>query len=374
MAYNWQQNDWTIFDYDKDKFEEIALHFQEIAGQSMGYLKGLSLSEQDNSIVTLLVKEAIKTSAIEGELISRVDVISSIKKNLGYATPSIIIKDKRSEGIAELLVKSRESFADDISDEILFDWHKLLMRGNYAVEVGHWRTHQEPMQVVSGTMGKEKVHFEAPPSEIVSNEMNQFILWFNNTKPNGYSPNGYSPINNAIIRSAISHLYFESIHPFEDGNGRIGRIISEKALSQGIKRPILMSLSTAIESDKKAYYEALQQAQRSNKINNWIQYFGELIIKSQHEFIDSIAFSLKKAHFFDNKKAILNERQLKVIKRMIDEGEESFEGGMNARKYQAISKTSKATATRDLQDLLEKQILIAIGGGRSRNYQVNLES
>lgn len=369
MTYNWQQNDWTIFDYDKDRFDEMALYFQEIAGQSMGYMKGLSHSEQDESIITLLVKEAIKTSAIEGELISRIDVISSIKRNLGYATPSIIIKDKRSEGIAELLVKSRESFADDISTEILFDWHKLLMRGNYVIEVGQWRTHQEPMQVVSGAMGKEKVHFEAPPSETVPNEMNQFILWFNHTKPNGDFP-----INNIIIRSAIAHLYFESIHPFEDGNGRIGRIIAEKSLSQGLKRPILMSLSTAIESDKKAYYDALQQAQRSNKINSWIQYFGELIIKSQYEFIDSIAFSLKKVHFFDSKKSILNERQLKVIKRMIDEGEDTFEGGMNARKYQAISKTSKATATRDLQDLVEKEILIAKGGGRSRNYQVNLEN
>lgn len=368
MAYNWQQSDWTVFEYDKEKFEEMTLHFQEISGQSVGYLKGLSISEQHESVITLLVKEAIKTSAIEGEFISRIDVISSIKKTLGYATPSITIKDKRSEGIAELLVKSRESFADDISTEILFDWHKLLMRGNYTIDVGQWRTHTEPMQVVSGAMGKEKIHFEAPPSNNVPTEMEKFISWFNNT-----NPTGKTPIKNAIIRSAIAHLYFESIHPFEDGNGRIGRIIAEKVLSQSLKRPILMSLSTTIEADKKAYYDALQKAQRSNQIDGWIEYFGKLIIKSQDEFINTIAFSLKKALFFDTKKSILNERQLKVIKRMIDEGEDDFYGGLNARKYQAISKTSKATATRDLQDLVEKNILISKGGGRSTNYQVNLD-
>ena len=368
MAYNWQQNDWTIFDFDKNRFDEIASCFQEIAGQSVGYLKGLSLTEQDNSIVTLLVKEAVKTSAIEGELISRVDVISSIKKNLGYATPSVVIKDKRSEGIAELLVRSRENFAKELSAEMLFDWHRLLLRGNHLVEIGQWRTHPEPMQIVSGAMGKEKVHFEAPSSENIPNEMERFIAWFNDSRPSGSFP-----IQNVIIRSAIAHLYFESIHPFEDGNGRIGRIIAEKALSQGLKRPILMSLSTAIEANKKAYYEALQEAQRSNKINAWIQYFGELIISSQQEFISSIEFSLKKAIFFDSKKSLMNERQAKVVKRMIDEGEDTFEGGMNARKYQAIGKASKATATRDLQDLLEKQLLIAKGGGRSRGYQVNLD-
>ncbi|MDZ7935075.1 MAG: Fic family protein [Emticicia sp.] len=369
MAYNWQQNDWTNFSYKKDKFESIELTFQYIAGQSIGYLNGLSLSEQDESVINLLVKEAIKTSAIEGEYISRIDVISSIRKSLGYTTPSVVIKDKRSEGIAELLVKSRENFDQDLSNEVLFDWHKLLMRGNYTVEVGKWRTHQEPMQVVSGAIGKEKIHFEAPPSNSVPTEMDIFISWFNATNPN----KSVTPVINPIIRSAIAHLYFLTIHPFEDGNGRIGRIIAEKALSQGLKRPILMSLSASIEADKKLYYEALQKAQQSNKIDGWIDYFGQIILKAQHEFIQTVAFSLKKVRFFDSKKTQLNERQFKVIRRMIDEGEDTFQGGMNARKYLAISKTSKATATRDLQDLVEKKILIAKGGGRSTNYQVNLD-
>jgi Fic family protein len=367
MGYNWQQKDWRNFEYDENIFMPNALVFMETAGQSLGYLKSLPNSEQEESTVTLLVKEAIKTSAIEGELISRIDVISSIRKNLGYPTLAHTIKDKRSEGIASLLVKSRDTFDMDLSEEMLYEWHQLLMKGNYTVHVGQWRTHTEPMQVVSGSIGKEKIHFEAPPSVQVPAEMKIFIDWFNTTRPNGKKH-----IKNPIIRSAIAHLYFETIHPFEDGNGRIGRIIAEKALAQGLKRPILMSLSTAIEKEKKDYYDALQQAQSTNKINDWIHYFSDTILKAQKDFIQSIDFLLKKTAFFDKNKKQMNEYQMKVIGRMLDEGEDGFLGGMNAKKYQSITHISKATATRHLQDLVEKEILIAKGSGRSTNYQVNL--
>jgi Fic family protein len=211
------------------------------------------------------------------------------------------------------------------------------------------------------------VHFEAPPSSQVPSEMQMFLDWFNASKSDGKSP-----ITNVLIRSAIAHLYFETIHPFEDGNGRIGRVIAEKTLAQGLKRPILMSLSTAIEADRKAYYSVLKKAQRTNEITEWIQYFSEIILKAQQEFIETINFLLKKTIFFDKYKSQLNESQIKVINRMLEEGEVSFVGGMNARKYQSISQVSKATATRHLQDLVEKGILVAQKGGRSTQYQVNL--
>lgn len=367
MQYNWQQTDWRNFQYDEKNFTQMTLAFMEIAGQSQGYLKGLNSAFQEVSIVDILVKEAIKTSAIEGELISRADVISSIRKNLGYTSPSLIIKDKRSEGIAMLLVKAREEFEADITEAMLFDWHRLLMRGNHTFEVGKWRSHSEPMQVISGAIGKEKIHFEAPPSVSVPQEMALFIDWFNATKPDGISP-----IHNTIVRSAIAHLYFETIHPFEDGNGRIGRIIAEKALAKGLKRPILMSLSTAIEADKKAYYEALQKAQSSNHIHDWIDYFGKTILKAQDDFIKSIDFILKKTAFFDTHKSLLNVEQEKAISRMLEESETGFKGGMNARKYQSINRVSKATATRHLQDLVEKEILIVKNSGRSTSYDVNI--
>jgi Fic family protein len=365
--YNWQQNDWPHFQYDETAFTKMVLSFVELAGQSLGYLNGLPSDDQTESLVTILVKEAIKTSSIEGELISRVDLISSIRKNLGYTTPSHHIKDKRSEGIAILLVKARERFDADLNEAMLFEWHRSLMLGNTRINVGQYRSHSEPMQVISGSIGKEEVHFEAPPSAQVPAEMQAFFEWFNATKPDGPSP-----ISNLLVRAAIAHVYFETIHPFEDGNGRIGRVIAEKALAQGLRRPILMSLSTAIEAEKKTYYAALKKAQRTNDLTEWIQYFSETILQAQQEFIETIDFLLKKTAFFDKHQPDLNEAQIKVLNRMLEEGEGNFQGGINARKYQAISKVSKATATRHLQDLVEKGILIVQKAGRSTHYQVNL--
>jgi Fic family protein len=366
--YNWQLKDWRKFQYEETVFTEMALSFMAKAGQSFGTLKGLSSHEQAESIIELLVKEAIKTSSIEGEFISHADLISSIRKNLGYPTPSFRIKDKRSEGIAMLLVKAREDFDNDLTETMLFEWHRSLMLGNNSISVGQYRTHVEPMQVVSGFYGREEVHFEAPPSAKVPAEMQAFFDWFNATKPSGQSP-----ISNLLIRSAIAHLYFETIHPFEDGNGRIGRVIAEKALAQGLKNPILMTLSTTIEADKQAYYAALKQAQRTNDLTDWIQYFSETIIKAQQDFLETIEFSMKKTAFFNAHLTALNEAQRKVVNRMLEEGEDAFKGGMNARKYQAITQVSKATATRHLQDLVEKNILVAKNSGRSTNYQVNLD-
>jgi Fic family protein len=367
MKYNWQQENWLQFQYDETSFTEKVLSFMDMTGQSIGYLSGLSNKEQAESIIDLLVNEAIKTSSIEGEFISRVDLVSSIRKNLGYTTETFHIKDKRSEGIAKLLVKVREDFESDLTETILFDWHKMLMLGNNYISAGQYRNHSEPMQVISGAIGKEEIHFEAPPSTQVTAEMQLFFEWFNET-----NPTGKTPLHNLLIRAAIAHLYFETIHPFEDGNGRIGRVIAEKALAQGLKRPILMSLSTAIEADKKSYYNALKNAQRTNNITEWIEYFIAVIFKAQQHFIETILFSLKKMKFFDRYQSQLNDAQTKVLGKMLEEGEENFKGGMNAKKYQSISKVSKATATRHLQDLIEKGIITNEKAGRSTQYQIKL--
>ena len=210
-------------------------------------------------------------------------------------------------------------------------------------------------------MSREIVHFHAPPSNTVPSEMNGFITWFNESR---------NMIHKPIMRSAIAHLYFESIHPFEDGNGRIGRAIAEKALSQSIDRPFLFSLSKSIESNKNDYYTALKAAQRSNEITDWINYFVKTVLDAQIDAENEIEFTLKKAKFFDQHKRDLNERQQKVVRRMLEEGYQGFEGGMNARKYVSIASTSKATATRDLQDLVQKGIFTPIGGGRSTRYKL----
>ncbi|MCX8471901.1 MAG: DUF4172 domain-containing protein [Chitinophagaceae bacterium] len=369
MAYIWQLENWPNFYIDENKFAKDETTFRDLAGQSVGYLEGIPKSDKEESIITMLVKEAIKTSAIEGEMISKVDLISSIKKNMGIKTPSKIIKDKRSEGIAELLILSREEFTDNLSQAKLYQWHSLLMKGTKNIEIGNWRTHTEPMQIISGAYGKEKVHYEAPPSTAISKEMKQFIAWYNSKKPN----NKNQP-SNSLVRSAIAHLYYESIHPFEDGNGRIGRILAEKVLSQGLNRPVLLSLSGAIENDKKNYYNYLNKAQVQNRIDDWIKYFCSICIKAQTEFIQSVQYSLKKSRFFIAKTPLLNDRQLKMLQRVLAGSMEGdFIGGINATKYQSINKTSKATATRDLQDLVLKNILIVTHAGRSTSYEVNLE-
>jgi len=190
------------------------------------------------------------------------------------------------------MIDVRNSHDELLTKDKLFAWHGMLMKGSRGIKVGEWRSHAEPMQDISGSIGNEKVHFEAPPSQRIPKEMAQFTTWFNEA---GVS--GKKEIKTPVIRSAIAHLYFESIHPFEDGNGRIGRALSEKALSQGIGRLALLSLSRTIEANRKRYYEALQAVQRSNEITSWITYFVNMALEAQGQAEEQIAFTLKKQSF-----------------------------------------------------------------------------
>lgn len=363
MKYNWQQKDWPKFQYKTDNFEDLLFDFAQRTGRISGVVDGFSESEQAEAMINLMVSEAIKTSEIEGEYLSRKDVMSSIRRNLGLNPELPISKDKRVEGVTELMLAIRKHFKAPLTEKMLFDWHTMLMKGSKGIEIGQWRSHDEPMQIVSGAIGREVDHFEASSSNVVPSEMGGFITWFNESKKS---------IKKPIIRSAIAHLYFESIHPFEDGNGRIGRAVAEKALSQRIGRPVLFSLSKSIENNKNNYYDALKAAQRSNEITDWINYFVQTVLDAQIDAEHEIEFTLKKTKFFDQHKSELNERQQKVVRRMLEEGHQGFEAGMNARKYVSIASTSKATATRDLQDLVQKDIFDPIGGGRSTRYEVNI--
>jgi Fic family protein len=367
MIYNWQQSDWPDFQYRTEEMEDLLLAFRERAGRVSGLFDALPEETQTETIIDMMVAEAIKTSEIEGENLSRPDVMSSIRNNLGLLQKPQQIKDKKAKGIAELMLDGRNSYAEKLTKEKLFSWHEMVMQGTKRIKSGSWRTHQEPMQVISGPIGKTKVHFEAPPSNHVPKEMARFIKWFNKTHPNGKEPLKHSP-----IRSAITHLYFETIHPFEDGNGRIGRALAEKALSQGLGYPVLLSLSTMIETNKKSYYDALKKAQSSNEITPWIIQFITTILEAHTHAEKEIKLTLNKAKFFDRFKGKFNDRQLKVIQRMLKEGQKGFKGGLSAKNYMTITGTSKATATRDLQYLTEIRALIPLGGGRSTHYEINL--
>lgn len=365
MKYNWQQDNWPGFRYGLAEIQNLLLRFIEKTGRVDGLLSALPESLQTEMIVDLMVCEAVKSSEIEGEMLSRPDVMSSIKNNLGLHKKPV--GDRRAEGIAELMVSVRNNYARPLSQKMLFEWHTMLMAGAARIRSGAWRTHSEPMLIVSGTIGSEQIHYEAPPSTQVPEEMRRFIRWFNRTAPGGGEAIGFAP-----VRSAVAHLYFESIHPFEDGNGRMGRALSEKILSQGLGRPVVLSLSRSIETDRGGYYEALKQAQCSGDITSWINWFVRMLLIAQEQAETEIEFTLKKTRLFDSIRDQLNERQLKVVRRMLKEGAAGFHGGMSAKKYMNIAQTTKPTATRDLQDLVAKEVFIPAGGGRSTHYQINL--
>ena len=254
---------------------EKLYQFSEKTGLVTGILKALPSDTQMEAVIDVMVAEAIKSSEIEGEYFSRKDVISSIRNGLGLVEEHHS-SDKKVQGIAELMVDVRNTYKEQLTEHQLFSWHILLLGSEANIKVGVWRNHPEPMQIVSGALGKEKVHYEAPPSGKVPTEMSRFITWFNET-----GPGGKTEIKQAPIRSAIAHLYFESIHPFEDGNGRIGRAIAEKALSQGIGRPAFLSLSKTVEKKRNNYYGALEVAQQSLDITAWLDYFVDIILDAQ---------------------------------------------------------------------------------------------
>lgn len=366
MNYNWQLSDWKSFKFNKKELEEDLLKFSEGVGHSKGLLEGLSKQGEQDVFIEIISTETISSSAIEGEIFSREDVMSSIQNNLGISNKQS--KNLKAIGMVNLVKLIRQDFHSKLSKRDLFEWHQLVFPTKTMINVGAWRKSDAPMQIVSGAIGKEIIHYEAPASKLVEKEMADFIDWFNET-----GPGGKKEIKDAAIRSAIAHLYFESIHPFEDGNGRIGRIIAEKALFQTLEFPVMMSLSAILESNKSEYYQQLKNAQRSNQIDEWVHYFISTINKCLNHSHEIIKYTLFKAKFFDKIKESVNDRQLKTLNKMFVGPNQKFEGGMTAKKYISINKVSKATATRDLQMLESLNILIVDGGGRSTSYQVNMK-
>lgn len=364
--YNWQYKEWPNFSYSVEKLQEIAVLFAQELGLVNGLVMGLNEELKQETVLEILISEAIKTSEIEGEYMSREDVMSSIKNNLGIK-PTVLVKDKRASGIGKLILVINRDIDQSLDLEKICFWHKILMEYDPKINVGEWRKGIEPMQVVSGAYGKEIVHYEAPPSANVPAEMESFIDWYTHSELPVKDH-----ISKALLKSAVAHLYFESIHPFEDGNGRIGRALAEFTLSQGLQSSALLSMSKTIEQDKNKYYDQLKFAQRSLDITDWVNYFAQLILDAQKEAKELIEFTLKKARFFDQYATRINERQLKAIRRMLENGTAGFEGGMTAKKYVAITKTSKATATRDLQELYEMGVFAQEGAGRSVRYELVL--
>jgi Fic family protein len=316
--------------------------------------------------IELISDEALKTSEIEGEILDRDSVQSSLRQQFGLGTDDRHVPPAE-RGIAEMMVNLYRTFGDPLAHETMFAWHNMLMRGERRINViGGYRTHSDPMQVVSGPVHDRKVHFEAPPSSRMPEEMDAFVKWFNHTAPDSKRP---LP---ALTRAGLAHLYFISIHPFEDGNGRIGRALAEKSLAQNLGQPSLVALAYTIERARKAYYAALESSNKDTEITGWLVYFAETILEAQRNTIKRVDFYVAKAKFYERHRGQLNERQEKVIARIFREGIDGFKGGLSAENYISLTKTSRATATRDLQDLVAMGALTKTGELRHTRYHLLL--
>lgn len=334
------------------------------SGMFMGAIKHLCDEDRTQLTVEAMSTEALTTSEIEGEILDRASVQSSIQRQLGLTA------DKRKvgaaeQGIAEMMIHLYKSFSSPLTDDTLFGWHRMLMSGRRDLtDIGCYRTSDEPMQIISGPVAAPKIHFEAPPSSRVPQEMTRFIAWFNRTAAGGEEP---LP---ALTRAGVSHLYFETIHPFEDGNGRIGRALAEKALAQSLAQPSLIALAATILARRARYYDALEHANKDNAITPWLAWFAGTTIEAQRRTLALIEFLIDKTKLFDRLGAEINERQKKALLRMFQEGPEGFKGGMSAGKYSTITGASPATTTRDLTDLVEKGALIREGERRHARYEL----
>lgn len=362
MKWNWQQKDWPEFSFDGEALADLEAKFLHQSGILIGALKSFSDDDKRAMTIEIITDEALTTSAIEGEILDRDSVQSSIARNFGINTRQRNVPPAE-KGIAEMMVDLYRNYNAPLSHEMLFSWHTMLMNGRRDLrDIGRYRTNKEAMRVVSGKYQEPIVHFEAPPSFGMKKEMNRFIKWFDSGHTGG-----------ALTRAGVAHLYFVSIHPFEDGNGRLARALAEKSLSMSLGRPTLISLSYMIEKHRKSYYRALELNNKELEITDWLVYFAETILDAQGYTQSLINFLIEKTKLYDRLRGKLNERQEKVITRMFRGGVEGFKGGLSAENYIRIAGTSRATATRDLKDLVDKGALKKKGRLKHTRYYLNIE-
>ncbi|TDR89685.1 Fic family protein [Enterovirga rhinocerotis] len=366
MTWIWQQASWPSFSYDPAAMEARERAFLVRSGELVGAYRHVDAEDQETLRIDLISDEAVQTSAIEGEILDRDSVQSSLRQQFGLGAERPGVRPIE-RGVSRMMADLYRHFARPLDDRTLFDWHSMLLSADRSIGVvGGWRRHAEPMRVVSGPDYRPRVHFEAPPSGRVAADMELFVDWFNATAPDGATP---LP---ALTRSAIAHLHFECIHPFEDGNGRIGRALSEKALAQCLGHPSLIALASTIERGRKAYYAALEDGNKSLEIDGWLRYFGDLVLDAQRTTIARVEFAIAKTRFYDRFRGRLNDRQEKVVARLFRAGPDGFAGGLSAENYISIARTSRASATRDLQDLVELGALVRTGERRYTRYALDV--
>lgn len=366
MIWNWERPDWPNFHWESEKLAHSEALFLANAGIIIGSSRHISVPDHETVTIELLSVDAIDTSEIEGEYLNRDSIQSSIRKALGLQSERVHSKPAES-GISEMIVHLYRHAHEPITEATLFQWHQMLMNGRHDLDcIGCYREHIEAMQIVSGPDYARKVYFEAPPSQRVPSEMSTFLKWLRESSLEGLKH------PNAVTRAGMAHLWFESIHPFEDGNGRIGRAIAEKVLCEGFSAPVFTVLSKVLLKHRKAYYDALAKASKQLDITEWLLWFANMVLEAQQNTLTTIEFIIQKGQLLDRVRGQLNVRQEKVILRMFREGPEGFIGGLSAANYMHISGAVSATTTRDLHDLVDKGVLYREGERKTTRYYLNL--
>ena len=365
LKYIHQLKKWPDFYWNQEKVAEQLTLVRHHQGILLGRMQGLGFGLREEAVLKTLTEEVIKSSEIEGEKLDRTQVRSSLARRLGIDVGGLGHVDRHVEGVVEMMLDATQKFAATLTSERLFGWHASLFptgrSGMTKIPVGRWRDGQDgPMQVVSGPIGKNKVHFEAPKANILTAEIKTFLTWFNGKKP-----------MDPVLRSALAHLWFVTIHPFDDGNGRIARAIADMALARSENSPQrFYSMSAQISLERKAYYDVLESTQKGNlDITNWFEWFLSCLNRAFTGAEIILATVLKKTRFWeihDTEK--FSDRQRKVITRLLD----GFEGKLTSSKWAKLAKCSQDTASRDIDDLIGRKILIRNpGGGRSTSYSLN---
>ncbi len=366
--YIWQQSEWPHFHWDSPALQPDLDIVRARQARLLGRRDALDSGAIQSLRMESLIEDAMRTSEIEGEFLDRHSVRSSVARQLGVAHAGAVGRDaRRAEGLVSLLVRATGRLDDALTLDALCQWQALLFppadSGLQQAAVGCLRD-DAPMQVVSGRMDRPRVHFEAPPRAGLEAEVQRFLDWFNDPADE----------LDPILRAGVAHLWFVTLHPFEDGNGRIARAITDRALAQAEQETIrLYSLSEVMMARRQAYYEILESSQKGSlDITCWLRWFLVCLQEALDGALARIQRVLEKARFWQmHAGTVLNPRQVKLLNRLLDDGQEEFPNGINASKYRGMAKVSKATATRDLTDLLDKGCLERLpGGGRSVRYRL----
>lgn len=360
----YQHRNWPQFSWDQQALTALLVKVRFNQGKLIGRMEGLGFNLQAEAQLQTLTQDVLKSSEIEGENLSPEQVRSSIARRLGMDIAGLIPADRHVDGIVEMMLDATQNYQSALTDERLFDWHAALFptgrSGTQRIVVGAWRNNRQddPMQVVSGPMGKEKVHFQAPDADVLNQEMEAFLNWFETDKE-----------IDPVIVAAIAHFWFVTIHPFDDGNGRIGRAVMDLQLARADNsQQRFYSMSSQIRKERGDYYHMLEASQKGTlDITAWIEWFLGCMDRAIAATDETLETVLKKARFWEKHTLLFNDRQRLMLNKLLD----GFDGKLNSSKWAKIAKCSSDTAIRDINQLLEYNILIKeSAGGRSTSYKL----